>query len=241
MQYFANSDRGRVRKRNEDRYLTLPLGEEALLAAVFDGMGGHARGDLAAEAAADIFREVFSAVSLTGVREGAELLRFAAREADAYIRKMGEERGEPSPMGTTVTALLVLGREALILNIGDSRIYLFREGELSLLTRDDSYVQGLIDAGRLTRDAAALHPHRNVITRALGALGEGEIPIGTAALRRGDSYLLSSDGLYGTVGEGVIRHLLAQQLAPSSTVGYLIAKANENGGEDNITAALVRV
>ena len=241
MQYFANSDRGRVRKRNEDRYLTLPLGDTALLAAVFDGMGGHTRGDLAAEAAAEIFREVFLAMPLTSAREGAERLRFAAREADAYIRKMAEEAEEPSFMGTTVTALLIFGKEVMTLNVGDSRIYLFREGELSLITRDDSYVQKLIDAGRLTRDAAALHPRRNVITRALGALGEGEISVPIATVHRGDSFLLSSDGLYGAVGDGVIRTLLAQQLAPSSTVGYLIAKANENGGEDNITAALVRV
>ena len=241
MQYFANSDRGRVRRRNEDRYLTLPLGEGSLLAAVFDGMGGHSRGDLAAEAAARIFREVFSAMPIGSAHEGAERLRFAAREADAYIRKMAEEGNPPSFMGTTVTALLLLGREVLVLNVGDSRTYLFREGDLSLLTHDDSYVQGLLDAGRLTPREAATHPRRNVITRALGALGEGEIAISTLTARRGDSYLLSSDGLYGTVDDAVIRSLLAQQLAPSSTVGYLIATANENGGEDNITAALVRV
>lgn len=241
MQYFANSDRGRVRRRNEDRYLTLPLGEDALLVAVFDGMGGHTRGDLAAEAAAGIFREVFSAMPIGSAREGAERLRFAAREADAYIRKMAEERDTPSFMGTTVTALLVLGQETLILNVGDSRTYLFREGDLLLLTHDDSYVQKLLDTGRITKGEAACHPQRNVITRALGALGEGELSVSTLTARRGDSYLLTSDGLYGTVGDGVIRTLLAQQLAPSSTVGYLIAKANENGGEDNITAALVRV
>ncbi|MBO7292798.1 MAG: serine/threonine-protein phosphatase [Clostridia bacterium] len=241
MQYFANSDRGRVRRRNEDRYLTLPLGEGVLLAAVFDGMGGHTRGDLAAEAAAGIFREVFSAMPIGSAREGAERLRFAAREADAYIRKMAEEGDTPSFMGTTVTALLVFGREVMLLNVGDSRTYLFREGDLSLLTHDDSYVQKLVDAGKLTPEEAALHPRRNVITRSLGALGEGELSVSTITAHRGDSYLLSSDGLYGTVGDGIIRSLLAQQLAPSSTVGYLIAKANENGGEDNITAALVRV
>ena len=241
MQYFANSDRGLRRPHNEDRYLMLPLGEHAFLAAVFDGMGGHADGDLAAELAVEIFRELFSATPPRTAAEGAALLKAAARETDATIRAYAAEEESRRGMGTTVTALLLVGEETLILNVGDSRAYLLREGDLILLTHDDSFVQAMVDAGRLDPVDAAFHPYRNVITRSLGCLGRGELEIPIGIARRGDSYLLCSDGLYDMMSEGAIRRLLAQQLTPSSTVGYLIAGANERGGEDNITAALVRV
>lgn len=240
MQYFANSDRGRRRSHNEDRYLLLPF-EGGLLAAVFDGMGGHADGDLAAELACEVFRESFSATPPHTPKEGAALLVNAAKEADSAIRACAALRRERAGMGTTVTALLLIGDSSLILNVGDSRIYLLREGDLILLTHDDSFVQELVDAGRLDPVDAAFHPYRNVITRSLGNLGGGELEIPLGVLHRGDSYLLCSDGLYDMMSEGAIKRLLAQQLAPSSTVGYLIAGANERGGEDNITAALVRV
>lgn len=241
MQYFANSDRGRVRPRNQDRFLMLPLGERAFLAAVFDGMGGHADGDLAADTALARFSTVFR-VAPRSEEEGAALLRTAATDADADIRALVSEVGEGRRgMGTTVTALLFLGQRVLSLNVGDSRTYLHREGSLMLLTHDDSYVQALVDAGQLDPIDAAFHPRRNVITRSLGALGRGEIVISAIDARRGDSFLLCSDGLSGTVAESFIARLLSQQLSPITTVGYLIAAANEHGGEDNITAALVRV
>lgn len=219
----------------------LPLGERAFLAAVFDGMGGHADGDLAAEVALARFRTVFS-VAPQSEEEGAALLRTAAVDANADIRALVAEVGElRQGMGTTVTALLFLGSCVLSMNIGDSRTYLHREGSLVLLTHDDSYVQALVDAGRLDPMDAAFHPRRNVITRSLGALGNGEIMVTAFDARRGDSFLLCSDGLHGMVSESFIERLLSQQLSPITTVGYLIAAANERGGEDNITVALVRV
>lgn len=239
MQYFANSDKGRRRRENQDRYLTLPLGDRAFLAAVFDGMGGHACGDLAAECAVAHFADVFSKIP-RDEKEGAELLRHSAIIADAGIRALAAEDDARLGMGTTVTALLFIGRRVLSMNIGDSRSYLYRAGELFRLTRDDSYVQALIDAGRLAPSDARFHPRRNVILRALGALGRAEIEIGCSELFAGDTYLLCSDGLCGMVADSFISRLLGQQLSLTATVGYLIAAANENGGEDNITAALVR-
>lgn len=239
MQYFANSDTGRRRKENQDRYLTLPLGNRAFLAAVFDGMGGHADGALAAETAAARFARVFEQVP-GSEEEAVEQLRRAALEADADIRALAAEDEARLGMGTTVTALLFIGHRVLSMNIGDSRSYLFRAGELFLLTHDDSYVQALVDAGRLDPRDAGFHPRRNVILRALGALGRAEIAVNPSDVLAGDAYLLCSDGLHGMVADGFISRLLAQQLSPMATVGYLIAAANENGGEDNITAALVR-
>lgn len=239
MQYFANSDVGRHRKDNQDRYLMLPLGDRAFLAAVFDGMGGHACGDLAAESAVRRFTQVFATVP-KDEDEAAALLRHAATLADADIRAIAAEDEARCGMGTTVTALLFIGRRVLSMSIGDSRSYLYRAGELFLLTHDDSYVQALVDAGKLDPADACFHPRRNVILRSLGALGRGDIDIDRSDLLAGDSYLLCSDGLTGMVADSFISRLLGQQLSPIATVGYLIAAANENGGEDNITAALVR-
>ncbi|MBQ2719651.1 MAG: serine/threonine-protein phosphatase [Clostridia bacterium] len=242
MQYFANSDRGLVRPRNQDRYLTLPLPGGALLAAVFDGMGGHADGDLAAETARDAFSTVFSAVTAPLTPEaGADLLTAATREADRAILALTAAGDGGVGMGTTVTSLLLLPTVALTLNVGDSRIYRYRLGELCRLTRDDSYVQELIDRGLLLPEEAPLHPRRNVITRALGSLGEAPLTVGRLDVLRGDTYLLCSDGLYGMTGEPFLSRILSQQLGTAATVGYLIAAANEKGGTDNITAALVRV
>lgn len=240
LQYFANSDRGRIRSVNQDRFLLHPLGDRCLLAAVFDGMGGHGDGDLAAETAATRFMQVFSTPPKSE-EEGAALLRTAARDADADIRALAKGREDRRGMGTTVTAILLLGRRVLSLNVGDSRTYLHRMGDLFLLTHDDSYVQALVDAGRLSQMDAAFHPRRNVITRSLGSLGQGEIPVTASDAYAGDAYLLCSDGLHGMVAESFIGRLLSQQLSIGATVGYLIAAANENGGEDNITVALVRV
>ena len=241
MEHFANSDRGRRRPYNQDRYLMLPVGDCGFLAAVFDGMGGHAGGEAAAELAADTFREAFSEVEPRDIDEAAELLSAAARTADDRIRAYAAERAGHDGMGTTVTALFLLGDEGVTLNVGDSRTYLLREGELYLLTHDDSYVQALIDEGRLAPEEAPFHPRRNVITRAIGSLGEGELSLSVGYPREGDVYLLCSDGLWDLVGEGRIRNTLTQQLPLSSAVGYLIAAANENGGDDNITVALLRI
>lgn len=241
MQYFANSDRGLKRSYNQDRYLMLEVGERGFLAAVFDGMGGHAGGEMAAELAAAAFAETFAESTPADAEEGAALLKAAARLADDRILAYAGEREGYGGMGTTVTALLLLGEEGVTLNVGDSRTYLLREGELYLLTHDDSYVQALIDSGRLAPEEAPFHPRRNVITCALGSLGDREPVTSVGYPRPGDSYLLCSDGLWDLVGEGVMRSILSQQLSLTAAVGYLIAAANEHGGEDNITVALLRV
>ena len=238
--FFAGSDCGRVRKRNEDRFLTLPLGASGCLAAVFDGMGGHARGDVAAELAEAAFREVFSVTPKTR-QEVCRLLEEAARLADFSISHEACREEGSRGMGTTVSALAVLDGEAFTLSIGDSRVYCLREGKLLRLTRDDSYVQELVDTGRLSSDEAAFHPHRNVLTRSLGSVGDGELSVSASPVCKGDIYLLCTDGLYDMLGDAAIRRLLSQDMPPAETVGYLIAAANENGGRDNITAACVRV
>ncbi len=240
MHYFANSDRGRVRPSNQDRFLTLPL-DGGCLAAVFDGMGGHAEGEHAAELARDAFKEVFTSSPPSDEEAGEALLLSAVRLAtDRIFAYAAKDEGRLG-MGTTVTALLLLGRSLLLLNIGDSRTYLFRAGELFRLTRDDSYVEALVRAGSLKRSEARTHPKRNILTRALGTQ-TGYLPTVTRGIcRAGDTFLLCSDGLWGTVDERVLQSILSQQLSPTATVAYLIASANERGGDDNTTAIILRV
>lgn len=238
MQYYANSDRGLVRATNQDRYLVHPM-TGSLLVAVLDGMGGHAGGDLAAECAAAALRDAFASPPAT-IDEARTVLTAAVREADRRILEIAGDDPFFLGMGTTVSLLLFLGGHVLSLSIGDSRTYLYRSGELFCMTKDDSYVQALVDAGMLDPADAPFHPRRNVITRSLGALGRAPIEISCTSVVRGDTYLLCTDGLYGMTGEAFLARSLSQQLAPSATVGYLIAAANEKGGEDNITAVLVR-
>lgn len=239
MMWFANSDRGRRRKKNEDRYTLLPLGEGSLFAAVFDGMGGHAAGDLAASLAETVFRETVTASPPADTLGAEALLTLATAEADRAISSLAARDPDSFGMGTTVTALLLVAGKAVIANVGDSRAYLLRGGELFRLTRDDSCVQDLVDAGQLSPCEAENHPRRHVLSAALGAL-RGRAPTVTAgAVCAGDRLLLCSDGLYDMIGDGGIRRLLVQPLAPDEAVGYLIAAANEHGGRDNITAVLI--
>ena len=168
------------------------------------------------------------------------MLLAALREADRRILAVAS--GDPLllGMGTTVAALLFFGGHVLSLGVGDSRAYLYRAGELFCMTKDDSYVQALVDAGMLDPADAPFHPRRNVITRSLGALGRAPIDVACTEASLGDTYLLCTDGLYGMTGEAYLERTLAQQMTPAATVGYLIAAANEKGGEDNVTAILVR-
>ncbi len=239
---FANSDRGLRRRENQDRYTVKPLPDDSLLLAVFDGMGGEAAGGLAAEVACESFERAVEEGFCPGAAAGyADLLRAATTAAEEAIARQIRLEPALAGMGTTVTAALLSGGVAYVLNVGDSRTYLFREGMLSQLTRDDSYVQHLLERGVITQTEALSHPNRNYITRALGALGEAQIPVSVHALCAGDRLLLCSDGLHGMLGEGRIRKLLGQNLKVSECVGYLIAAANEAGGCDNVTVALVRV
>ncbi len=237
---FAASDRGQRRPRNEDRALSLPLSGGGQLVAVFDGMGGHASGDLAAELAKGAFCDTFRDVRLTTPHEGASLLQNAALLADSLIRSAARDVSHYG-MGTTVTALLFFGGEVASLNVGDSRTYLLRGDVLYRMTKDDSYVQSLIDAGAILPEDAEMHPRRHVITRSLGALGDGELSVVLSPVKEKDRYLLCSDGLYTALGEKELKQYLKKDLPPEKAVGAMIARANEKGGEDNITAVLMQL
>jgi protein phosphatase len=144
-------------------------------------------------------------------------------------------------MGTTASVLIVAGRRYLIGQVGDSRVYLLRDGALRQLTKDHSYVQEQVDAGFLTPEQARYHPYSNVITRCVGASPEVEPDVYTGEVRIGDLFLVASDGLTGMVDDRRLQQLLLARVAPERLVHLLISEANGRGGLDNITAIVVQV
>ncbi len=226
----ARTDAGRQRHANEDSYYA-----RAPVYAVADGMGGAQAGEVASRIAAEAFDE------RTGEGTPEQQLARVATEANRRIFELAQEDSSRSGMGTTLTGLLVDGDEVAIVHVGDSRAYVFRDGELRQLTRDHSLVEELRRQGRLTPEEAEEHPQRSIITRALGPEREVQLDVHTHRARSGDQYLICSDGLTSMVRESRMREILMEHESLRSAVDALVAEANEMGGRDNITVVLFRV
>ena len=222
---------GLRRELNEDTY----YGDSELgLWLVADGMGGHEYGEVASALAREtIVREV---------RDGTPL-RQAIRIADEEIIRASRRRNDSLPMGTTVVAVRVVGSRFEVAWVGDSRAYLWKEGQLAQLSHDHSYVQDLIAKGMLTVEQARSHPQRNVVTQALGVTDPEHLSVESmnGELRPGMQLLLCSDGLTEEVNDAGIAGVLAQSdCSAQECVDSLVAAALDGGGSDNVTAILVR-
>jgi protein phosphatase len=168
-------------------------------------------------------------------------LRQAIEDASQAIVKYGEEHKDAKGLGSTVTAALVIGDQVFIANVGDSRTYLLRNGKLSRVTTDHSLVERLVEAGKIDRSDVYDHPNRNLIYRSLGAgKSEVEVDIFTEKLQDGDILLLCSDGLWEMVKDAQMESIITEVPDLVETCDLLIQRANENGGEDNITVVLLR-
>lgn len=222
------SDTGRVRLHNEDRSIAT-----ARILAVADGMGGAKAGEVAAQVAVD------SLSGLTAVNS--ETVRRAIERANRAIRRMASEDPDKSGMGTTMTAALLRDDRLDVIHVGDSRAYLWREGRLSQVTEDHSVVGELVRRGSITAEEAEVHPHRNVITRALGAEAEVQADTVSTGLHDGDVVLLCSDGLSSYVSEADIAAALEGSDSLADAARALVARANGAGGADNVTVVLARV
>jgi PPM family protein phosphatase len=226
----ARTDAGRQRHANEDAYYA-----RAPVYAVADGMGGAQAGEVASRIAADAFDER----PQDGTPE--QQLARVAKEANRRIFDLAQEDSSRSGMGTTLTGALVDDDEVAIVHVGDSRAYVFRDGELRQLTRDHSLVEELRRQGRLTSEEAEEHPQRSIITRALGPERDVEVDVQTHRARSDDVYLLCSDGLTSMVREERVREILSEAPSLQAAVDGLVAEANQMGGRDNITVVLFRV
>ena len=208
---------------------------------VADGMGGHAAGEVASEMAVEILRDQLSQLRDLHDRNAADKVMNALRGANLAIYNRTVTETDKQGMGTTASVLIISGRRYLIGQVGDSRIYLLRDGTLRQLTKDHSYVQEQVDAGFLTPEQARYHPYSNVITRCVGASDDVEPDTFAGETRDGDLFLVASDGLTGMVDDRRLQQLLLSRAEPQRIVDSLIAEANGRGGLDNITAVLVLV
>ncbi len=234
----GRTDVGVIRSGNEDSFRMIP---DRGIFVVADGMGGHAAGEVASEMAVRIVAdEIHSLRGLTD-QQVADRMRAAIRTANGQIFQRTLTEHDKRGMGTTVTALTLYSTRFLIGQVGDSRAYLLRDGKLSQLTKDHSYVQEQVDAGYLTPEQARTHPYSNVITRCVGANSDVMPDIYGGVCKMGDVFLLASDGLTGMLEDYQLAELLSPDRMPEDEVDSLIAEANRHGGLDNITAIIVRV
>ena len=232
--FAAATDVGRMRKNNEDSYLS-----SKPVAAVADGMGGHSAGEVASAIAIEELAALGSRGPWENETAATDDLKQAILRANRRIREMAASDHKLNGMGTTLVALLEDGDMVHVANVGDSRGYLLRQGELSQVTVDHSLVQELVDDGRLSPEDAERHPQRSVITRALGIDPEVEFDLFTYKLQVGDRLLLCSDGLSDVVGTTQIRNVLLRVRSPQKAARQLVTVANEQGGPDNITVIVV--
>jgi PPM family protein phosphatase len=232
--FAAATDVGRMRKNNEDSYLS-----SQPVAAVADGMGGHSAGEVASAIAIEELAALGSRGPWENETAATDDLKQAILRANRRIREMAAGDRKLNGMGTTLVALLEDGDMVHVANVGDSRGYLLRQGELSQVTVDHSLVQELVDDGRLSPEDAERHPQRSVITRALGIDPEVEFDLFTYKLQVGDRLLLCSDGLSDVVEPAQIRNVLLRVRNSHQAAQKLVTVANEQGGPDNITVIVV--
>jgi serine/threonine protein phosphatase PrpC len=238
--HAARTDVGMIRSGNEDNF-SVDASPTRGIFIVADGMGGHAAGEVASEMAVQIVQRELAAVRTLDSDDVVQLVAGALKRANRAIHDRTLTEVDKQGMGTTVSALILSGSRYLIGQVGDSRVYLLRDGSISQLTKDHSYVQEQVDAGFLTPEQARYHPYSNVITRCVGAGNDVEPDIYRGEVRVGDLYLVASDGLTGMVDDRRLAQLLSSRAEPERKVQSLIAEANGRGGLDNITAIIVQV
>jgi protein phosphatase len=245
---FGITDPGCVRSSNQDCILT----DAALgLFLVCDGMGGHQHGEIAADLAKTAVRHCIetsadrSDVSWPfgfnfDLSLDANRLSTGLRVANRQVWRRAEQSLEYAGMGTTIAAVLLSGDQAIVANIGDSRVYVLRAGELRQLTIDDTIIGSLVQRGLISPADTLKHPMRNVLTQAAGSQETVEVHLHEEPLQSGDTLLLCSDGLHGVIGDDGVGAILRSEANPEQHAAQLIAAARNAGGPDNISAVVVR-
>ncbi|MBV8462841.1 MAG: Stp1/IreP family PP2C-type Ser/Thr phosphatase, partial [Acidimicrobiales bacterium] len=228
------TDTGLVRSVNQDLAVEFPN-----LYAVADGMGGHAGGEVAARLAVDTLSASF------GRQPTGAGLSEAVVEANEVVWEHSLEHPELRGMGTTLAAVALVNEDGhdllALVNVGDSRVYRFHEGELSQITTDHSLAEEMVKSGELTSEEAAVHPHRHILTRALGVSADVTVDVWRIQPARGDRFLLCSDGLTNELEESEIGQVLGSVSDPREASDVLVRAARTHGGSDNITVVVVDV
>lgn len=238
MHAYAQTDVGKVRHHNQD-YLyssSKPVGILHNLYAVADGMGGHKAGDYASRF---VVEHLISYVEAANASFIIPMLENGIKEINRrlYVRSMNEE--ELSGMGTTLVAATIEGTTLYVANVGDSRLYLYRSGRITQVTRDHSYVEEMVALGKMVRDSKDYIENKNIITRALGASQQVSVDFFEIELKHGDYILLCSDGLSNMINEEEMSVIISQSGTLKEKTEALIDLANAHGGRDNIAVVLI--
>lgn len=228
MRICHRTHQGLVRTSNQDNWLA-----ESALYGVADGMGGHRGGETASRVALEVFRN-----AIGKKKPSEEVLRRAMEAANRRVYEMSCQDESLQGMGTTMSILWVHKNNLLIAHVGDSRVYRLRGGQLTQITDDHSFVAELVRKNVITAEMAKNHPHRNIITRAVGVDPTVEVDVLEETMQAGDIWLVCSDGLHGMVEDTEIQQILTG-LNLEDAAERLLSRALENGGYDNITLVLV--
>jgi len=247
--YKAISDVGRKRSANEDSYYA---DGDLNLFVVADGMGGHAAGEVASKIAVDSIQDFIRFTNndkdITWPYEfdetlsmGGNRLKTAIQSAHAKVLEATSQKKEFQGMATTVVSILMEDGKALVAHVGDSRAYLVREDRLIQLTSDHSWVNEQLRTGAINSQQARNHPYRNIVTRALGGPNPVDVDVSEEHMSDGDIILLCSDGLNTMITDEDILNIIAKNKVDlDKACEELISTANQNGGEDNVTAILIK-
>ena len=241
IQIGFKSNRGVVRENNEDACFVIP-GSDVYVVA--DGVGGNNSGEVASRTAVEQIAGFINSGNIRRYEEAEDIFDYmgnAIGVANTTIYEMGKDTTRYQGMATTVVMAYIYKGEGYIANVGDSRAYIYRDGKMSRVTKDHTYVNELIDKGVITEDEAESHRQKNVITKALGAEPSISPDYYKLPLHSGDVLMLCTDGLYGEVGEGRILEVLGEDKNMNDTCNELVDMAIESGGRDNITVICIRI
>ena len=238
MKTFSSTDVGRRREINQDYMFTseTAVGKLPNLFLVADGMGGHKAGEYASKRAVEIVVEQITAGESN---QAVTLIKKAILEANRQLLKEAIIDIEKEGMGTTIVAATIIGNKLLAANVGDSRLYIVNDEEITQVTKDHSYVAEMVRIGRIKKSEAKHHPDKNKITRAVGVFPTVDVDFFEVELKEKDIILLCSDGLTNMVEDEEIKAIVSARNEWEEKITTLIETANKNGGTDNITVALV--
>ena len=243
MQYWGLTDPGCVRTQNQDSYQIEQLDRNTLLCTVCDGMGGAKSGNVASSLAVDVFTQEIRRTWKPNMDplQVEQMLRSAVKLANFTVFDQAQQFEEFYGMGTTLVAALIQGKNAVVINVGDSRAYQIGPDGIRRITRDHSLVQMMIDRGELTREQARNYPGKNLITRAIGTEPTVESDLFHLNLERGDSVLLCSDGLSNMMDDQEILFEVVHGVNKQYCCQRLLNIAKNRGAPDNVTSVLVLV
>ncbi len=241
MDYYANTDIGKLRSKNQDQAAVYANSKNQVLSLVCDGMGGHKSGEVASRVVADYVYGCFKGhPGFEDKAEAKEWLENTILDSHQLVRKMSTTSHEHEGMGTTIVATIMIDGEVIICHVGDSRGYICNKEEIIQITKDHTLVNALLDKGAIQEEEIESHRQKNVLLQALGATEKIKITMSEHCVEKG-ILLLCSDGLYNMVKKEELLEICTQEISASNIVNELIKVANRNGGRDNIAISVVKM